>query len=363
MVSFKLVESYYMRRLSLYGILFIFLMVSSSCEELGLSETKSDEGMNLFPVKVNNQYGFINTQGRMVLEPSYQSAYAFSEGLAAVRQSNRWIFIDIEGETLIDGKGTFQELRPFKDGLAPVRIQNRWGFLNKRGEISINPKFRSITQFSENRAFVRSLDFRSWFYINKEGIELKADLAANGMDNHEYTGFKNGRALVKDQNLFGYLNTNIETVIPINYSDAKVFSDELAAVKISDKWGYISADGSLAINPQFIAANTFGEGLAAVRLNANTYGYINKSGVVIIPEQFEEAMPFYEDRAIVRQNNLYGVIDKTGNWIVEPTFEQIDNFENGLAKIYQTTISENENTETWFGYINKMGKIVWVPSN
>lgn len=362
MVSFKLI-AHYMLQLSRIGVLLIVLIVINSCEEIGFSDAKSKENANLFPVKVNNQYGYIDIQGRMVLAPNYQSAYAFSEGLAVVKLSNKWIFIDAKGETVIDGKGTFQELRPFKDGLAPVKIQNRWGFLNKRGEITINPKFRSVTQFSENRAFVRSLDYRNWFYINKEGVELIADLAANGMDNHDFTEFNNGRALIKDQNLFGYINTNIETVIPISYTDAKIFSDQLAAVKISDKWGYISTDGSIAINPKFIAADIFKEGLAAVRLNTNSWGYINKAGEIVIPEQFEEAKPFFDDCAVVRQNNLYGVIDKKGNWIVEPTQEQIDNFQNGLAKIYESAILENQNSERWFGYINKMGKTVWVPSN
>lgn len=344
--------------LTLFVVVFI-----SSCDELGLGNEDNSTNQVLFPVKVNNQYGFINRDGRMIIEPSFQSAFAFSDGLAAVRLSNRWHYIDTEGEIRIDGKGTFQEIRPFNEGLAPIRMQNRWGYINTRGEIVINPMFRSVTKFSEKRAFVRSLNFQNWFYINNLGEELKADLSAAGMDNHDNTSFKNGRALVLDQGLFGYINDKIETVIPLNYAEAKAFTDNLAAVKISDRWGYINTEGNLQINPQFISANTFSQGLASVRLTSNRFGYINTEGKMTISEQFDEAMPFKEDRAIVSQNGLYGVIDKSGNWVVEPIYEQIDDFENGLAKIYQTIVLENQNTETWYGYINKQGKMVWVPSN
>jgi hypothetical protein len=362
MVSSK-VNSAAMGRFQLLWILLLIFGFIGSCDELGIGNEKDSNNNALFPVKVNNQYGFIDQTGRMVIEPKFQFAYAFSEGLAAVRFSNRWHFIDDEGDIEIDGMGSFQELRSFKNGLAPIRIQGRWGFINTRGEVVINPRFRSVTSFSEDRSFVRSLDFRNWFYINKEGVELKADLAANGMDEHENTDFKNGRALVKDQNMYGYLNDKIETVIPINYADAKVFSDNLAAVKISDRWAYISTDGSIALNPQYIAANVFSQGMAAVRQASNSFGYINTDGKMVISEQFDEAMTFSEDRAVVRLNDRYGVIDKTGNWIVEPTYEQIDNYENGLAKIYRTIVLENQNTDIWFGYINREGKIVWVPSN
>lgn len=363
MVSSKLTEMMTNKFSVFFIALTAALIIFNGCEELGIIDDSKDTNQSLFPVKVNNQYGFINEEGRMLIEPVYQSAYAFSDGLAAVRRSNRWYYIDSEAEIVIDGKGTFQELRPFKDGLAPIRIQGRWGFINTRGEITINPRFRSVTAFSENRSFVRSLDFRSWFYIDKQGMELTADLAANGMDNHENTQFSNGRALVKDNNLFGYLNENIETVIPISYAEAKVFSNNLAAVKISDRWGYITTDGSVAINPQFIAADVFSEDLAAVRLASNSFGYINTKGEMVISEQFEEASPFNEGRAIVQQSGLYGIIDKEGNWIIQPTYEQIDSFENGLAKIYQTIIKQDQNTELWYGYINRMGKVVWVPSN
>jgi hypothetical protein len=45
------------------------------------------------------QYGFINAEGRVVVEPRYPEARDFSEGLAAVAMGDRWGYIDREGRS------------------------------------------------------------------------------------------------------------------------------------------------------------------------------------------------------------------------------------------------------------------------
>ena len=54
-------------------------------------------------------------------------------------------------------------------------------------------------------------------------------------------------------------------------------------MKIGDKWGYIDKSGKIVIEPQFDDASSFSEGLAAVCLGdycplRGKWGYIDKSG-------------------------------------------------------------------------------------
>jgi hypothetical protein len=63
------------------------------------------------------------------------------------------------------------------------------------------------------------------------------------------------------------------------------------------------------------------------------YGY-SFQGKVIIPATFEYATHFSEERALVKQNNLWGYIDSTGQWIVEPTFQTASLFKGGIATVY-----------------------------
>jgi hypothetical protein len=53
----------------------------------------------------------------------------------------------------------------------------------------------------------------------------------------------------------------------------------------------------------------FAEGLAAVRLR-DKWGYINSTGKLVVPLEFDEAEPFTEGLAVIRVGSKYGYIQK-----------------------------------------------------
>ena len=52
-------------------------------------------------VKQNDKYGFINTEGKVVIPCIYDEVWGFSEGLAKVKQNDKWFIINIEGKVII----------------------------------------------------------------------------------------------------------------------------------------------------------------------------------------------------------------------------------------------------------------------
>ncbi|OGS77519.1 MAG: hypothetical protein A3D31_11000 [Candidatus Fluviicola riflensis] len=63
------------------------------------------------------------------------------------------------------------------------------------------------------------------------------------------------------------------------------------------------------------------------------YGYTS-FGKIVIPATFEYATHFSEERALVKQNNLWGYIDSTGKWIVPPIFQTAGLFKEGIASVF-----------------------------
>lgn len=192
------------------------------------------------------------------------------------------------------------------------------------------------------------------FFVNKKGlIQLK-------------TGYPFG-GLIRE-NVIRLYNDTVNTYIDIN---GKVlfqilgrrtycgeFSDGLALVVKGDSTRYYNRFGEvvIALKDEFYHGN-FSEELAIIgnTITKQSLGYINKKGEIVIQMQFTTAYDFKEGLAAVRDSSTkkIGFIDKQGNWVILPQFDHVpdDGFNNGLALF----IKNNK-----MGYVNKLGKIVWI---
>ena len=76
----------------------------------------------------------------------------------------------------------------------------------------------------------------------------------------------------------------------------KLFNEGLAAVKIGKQWGFVDVTGKLVIPVQFDDVSSFAEGLAAAR-KGKVWSYIDSAGAEVISGKYKEAAPFSEGLA------------------------------------------------------------------
>jgi hypothetical protein len=85
------------------------------------------------------------------------------------------------------------------------------------------------------------------------------------------------------------------------------------------KWGFIDKTGTIVIPLQYAYANRFSEGLCMVvefdEAGSQRCGYIDKAGTVVIPPQFVAASDFSGGVAAVGNMSSPSYIDKTGKVI------------------------------------------------
>jgi hypothetical protein len=80
-------------------------------------------------VKKDGQWGFVNVEGDLVIEPAYDDARSFSNDVAAVKIEDKWGFIDPEGKLVIEA--TFDEVKDFSGkGTCFVKIETKWRLLS-----------------------------------------------------------------------------------------------------------------------------------------------------------------------------------------------------------------------------------------
>ncbi len=91
------------------------------------------EGMAVYVPK-GGLWGYVDTNGLVVIEPQFQQAYLFSEGLAKVKVGNRWGYIDNSGNLIIQPR--FLEARNFSNGIAAVQLESEeWVDIDATGTV------------------------------------------------------------------------------------------------------------------------------------------------------------------------------------------------------------------------------------
>lgn len=242
----------------------------------------------LEPIKIEGKFGYKNKQGEIVIEPKYDEAWHFSEGLAPVRIGKHWGYINEKGDAV--SEFIFDRIFPLEKGTAQFVLNGKSGFVDSTGTIIIQPKFDNAYPFYEGLAPVKMND--KWGFIDKKG----------------------------------------SLVIDFQFNSAMIFQEGLAPVNKSGKWGYINKSGDPVINFRFDKADQFNDGRALVSVDRK-YGYIDKTGSFVIKPQFEDAQDFSEGLAGVKINGKYGFTDKSGNIIIEPAYDLVINFIGGSAHV------------------------------
>jgi hypothetical protein len=176
---------------------------------------------------------------------------------------------------------------------------------------------------------------------------------------------------------YGYIDITGKLVIPAVYDYAGDFKDGLALVGVGEfgidgiddhKYGFIDLNGNWVITHAYHRLYGFFDGLAAAENDNGKWGFLNKTGKVEIPFQFEFGSMFSESLAPMFSEEKYGFIDKSGKWAIKPQFTQANGFVDGLAVVKRggvlmkpegsTLIMGNEDSSAQFEIIDRKGKTV-----
>jgi hypothetical protein len=287
-------------------------------------------GPPLFVVKVGGKEGFIDRDGGIVIEPIFQKAYPFHDGLAAVQVKGLWGFIDTKGRVVIEPR--FIQVGFFSEGLASFRdktFSDPWGYIDKTGEVRIQQDFDVAGLFRNGIARVGFTTAKSKIILkfadvgqefNYRFIDKNGKFVPSPSPTHYATGKAEELILVTRNGLVGYVDANGAVVIEPQFEAGSAFSDGLACVRQKGLFGYIDKTGKWVIPPRFEYSSNFSEGLAGVPLGKNGWGFIDRSGKPVIPGKFTWVYRgFRHGLAQVAFNGKLGYINTKGEWIWQPS--------------------------------------------
>ena len=86
----------------------------------------------LAPVKLSGKWGYIDRAGSVVVQPTYDAAFPFRGEYAVIRQGDRRGFLRLDpvGKISVFITPRYEDTFRFTEGLAPVKIDRRWGYVS-----------------------------------------------------------------------------------------------------------------------------------------------------------------------------------------------------------------------------------------
>lgn len=257
----------------------------------------------------------------------------------------------------------YEAVQPAFDGLMAVYQERQWVYLNTQGNAKLKDGFLQASAFNSGYAVVQSDvgdEEPLWYVIDKNGqrqLYLPKNITASSGVGRAKD--EKGRELLliaceDDSGCWAYYNTQGEKVMG-DYQYAGRFRNDVAAVKLAGgQWQLINGQGSLLVEKAFdgVVLNEYDEcapkGLIFVWEGDKCELY-NTAGEQLEGFSCQDACPFIDDLAAVCVNGLWGYIDETGAMVIPPQFQEAKSFSNGMAGVY--------NGEAWY-LIDRSGRTV-----
>ena len=248
--------------------------------------TKKQQESKLYPFMKEQLYGYMDETGNIVIEPQYTNAREFSDGLAFVTYSDgRKGYINASGELIISGRFLIPGL--FSEGYAAVVIRPYKD--DEEPNITDTPG--------------------PYIYIDKQGNDVFSKEFLYAGSFHE--------SFAEVYTIDGYktfINTSGEQMTYQDFTSISSFIDGYASVSLYDENSPLTIPCILDTDFNLQKFT----GLKEVQMTNGGY-------------------------AVARKGSKYGVINKSGEFVIPSEFKQIDSFGEGLYRCITL-----DDTETFY---------------
>lgn len=211
------------------------------------------EGHAPVAIALPNTWTMLDREGHRVFgATTYGDVGELDEGVAPVMNANQECgYVDAKGKVVVPFK--FHACRAFADGLAavsldPIGLAGKAVFINHDGAVTLPGPFLQVNAgFEGGLAVVHSRT--GDFFIDHTGARASPP-ASNTLHLNELTPFQDGLASARVGRV-GYLNRAGDVAIPFRYAMGQSFHHGLARV-VDDKtrgWGYIDTTGTYRWGP------------------------------------------------------------------------------------------------------------------
>jgi hypothetical protein len=214
----------------------------SAPEYLWIGEFSGSRSNDYAPVKFTDGYfGFVTRSGKIAFPKTFQSVskLGFQGGPSPASNGRQWGYIDKSGKWVVEPQ--FDDAFNFSEGLGGVSVSGKWGYIDARGKFAVNPQFDAAFNFDCGAAPVRT--GANWTLIDAKGDPI------GGQTFLEIEpACDDGLRPARTKDGWGYVKGASFVVRPI-FDTADSFLGGLARVTIGDRDVYVDKTGAYVGDP------------------------------------------------------------------------------------------------------------------
>lgn len=315
----------------------------------------------------NNGFGYINRNGE-IIKAGFDEAKKFQNGVGIVTDNKLSYLINSNGYAV---SSLYKNISDPSDGIyaASKKDSTNMCYLLPNGKESRS--FSGCLPFYEGLAAVKEIPFTSYQRKVRNGdwsfVDKDFNFHFGDKQFKEVRSFGEGLAAVKTSIGWRFIDKKGHYQLParknffgkrVRYIDAESFSEGLCAVRIdSNNFVFIDKNENVVIDKKGIVATIpFKKGLTTITYEG-PFGlkscFIDKTGKTIISDDEFRLFTTFRDGVlwlIDRHTLRYSLIDRNKNLLLSDNFDEVKNFEDGVARVRKGDVNY---------YINKAGKKVF----
>lgn len=277
----------------------------------------TSEYMEQLALEIEYEYYFV---------ADYDHVSVFGGGMCPVEREGKWGFVDTYGTRYVSLQ--FAEVGPFSGGLAPVvDAEGNAYYIDNQGnkkKVILNVDNIQKLGLIENNVFAL-YNGKTWGFYDGDGNHLFGDY-------QETSNIGNGVAAVKTGSGWQLVDYDGKDLTGNTYKS--VWMDEKLIVHRNDRifvevdGGYqmIDTAGKVHSKHTYEAVQLFNDTTyAAVKMDGK-WGFVDKNGEIILEPQYEDARSFSNGYAAVKVDGLWGYIKADGQMVIPCTFVDAKDF-------------------------------------
>ena len=289
----------------------------------------------LFSVKRNGQKGLMSRAGEELVPCAFDDCGVIDEHFLWARKDKTYGIYSSEGEKVQPCK--FNSFFIYEGKKKKEMSLSDFGQLDRRQHPDLYAVVSGKVGTLDSENFTTKLPC-AYDYLSDFATRMKI---TNGVRTEQRL------AVCRLNGKYGIVNSEGKQIQPMGFDElrkdvsdpsSKELPDMGAArdlhVRIGDKWGILTANGEQLAEVKFDSVGVFHDGLAVVKA-AERYGYIDRSGAIVIPIQWMAAYDFSEGLAALRVDKKHFQFINTAGTVVikSKKYDSVGRFRNGVCRV------------------------------